>query len=473
MTDPSYDVVIVGSGPGGYVAAIRAGQLGLRAALVEKDPFQGGTCLHRGCIPTKALLENASRYQDLLHAGEFGLEVGRVGVDWPRIQARKARVVKELAGGVAGLLRKHGVEVVHGWGRLLDARRVAVHDPGAAPGGEPRGEPVRILDTRNVVLATGSVPRPIPPAPFDGERVLSSDHVLELTSVPESLVVVGAGAVGVEFASIFARFGARVTLVEMLPRLLPIEDHEVSAELERSFRKQGIDVRTGTSLLGAEPVSGGVDVTLGESGDSVIAERVLIAVGRAPVSRGVGLENVRAETRDGFVLVDEWCETAEPGVYAIGDVIATPLLAHVASMEGILVVERIAGLEVRPVPYGETPNCTYCEPEVASVGLTQRRAEEEGMKVRVGKFPFLASGRAKIAGHTEGFVKIVAGARYDEVLGVHIIGYKATELIAEAGALLRLEATVAELIHTIHAHPTLSESVHEAAHAVHGAAIHF
>ena len=349
---------------------------------------------------------------------------------------------------------------------------MAVHDP-QARGGDPRGEPVRILDTRNVVLATGSVPRSIPPAPFDGERVLSSDHVLELTSVPESLVVVGAGAVGVEFASVFARFGSRVTLVEALPRLLPIEDYEVSAELERFFRKQGIHVRTGTSLLGVELVSGGVDVTLGESGDSVIAERVLIAVGRAPVSRGVGLENVRAETRDGFVLVDEWCETAEPGVYAIGDLIATPLLAHVASMEGVLVVERIAGLDVRPVPYGETPNCTYCEPEVASVGLTQRRAEEDGRQVRVGKFPFLASGRAKIAGHTEGFVKIVADARYDEVLGVHIIGYKATELIAEAGALLRLEATVGELIHTIHAHPTLSESVHEAAHAVHGAAIHF
>ena len=473
MTEPAYDVVIVGSGPGGYVAAIRAGQLGLRTALVEKDPFQGGTCLHRGCIPTKALLENASRYQDLLHAGEFGLVVGDVGVDWSKVQARKTRVVKELAGGVTGLLRKHGVEVVHGWGRLLDARRVAVHEPRVAPGREPAGEPVRILDTRNVVLATGSVPRSIPPAPFDGERVLSSDHVLELTSVPESLVVVGAGAVGVEFASVFARFGARVTLVEALPRLLPIEDHEISAELERSFRKQGIHVRTGTSLLGVEPVSGGVDVTLGESGDSVIAERVLIAVGRAPVSRGVGLENVRAETRDGFVVVDEWCETAEPGVYAIGDLIATPLLAHVASMEGVLVVERIAGLDVRPVPYGETPNCTYCEPEVASVGLTERRAGEEGHEIRVGKFPFLASGRAKIAGHPEGFVKIVADERYDEILGVHIIGYKATELIAEAGALLRLEATVAELIHTIHAHPTLSESVHEAAHAVHGAAIHF
>jgi dihydrolipoamide dehydrogenase len=473
MKDPPYDVVIVGSGPGGYVAAIRAGQLGLRTALVEKDPFQGGTCLHRGCIPTKALLENASRYQDLLHAGEFGIALGEVRVDWSRVQARKTRIVKELAGGVAGLLRKQKVEVVYGWGRLIDARRVGVHDPGKAGVSEPRGEPARILEASNVILATGSVPRSIPPAPFDGERVLSSDHLLELSSVPESLVVVGAGAVGVEFASVFARFGARVTLVEALPRLLPGEDHEVSAELERAFRKQGIDVRTGTPLIGVEPVSGGVDVTLGESGNSVIAERVLIAIGRAPVSRGIGLENVRAETRDGYVLVDEWCETAEPGVYAIGDLVPTPWLAHVASMEGVMVAERIAGLEVRSVPYQETPNCTYCEPEVASVGLTQRGAEEEGREVRVGKFPFLASGRAKIAGHTEGFVKIVADACYDEVLGVHIIGYKATELIAEAGALLRLEATVGEVIHTIHAHPTLSESLHEAAHAVHGAAIHF
>lgn len=473
MTDLRYDVVIVGSGPGGYVAAIRAGQLGLRTALVEKDPFQGGTCLHRGCIPTKALLENASRYQDLLHAGDFGLEVGRVSVDWSHVQARKNRVVKELAGGVAGLLTKNKVEVVHGWGRLLDAHRVGVHDPGETDTLDLRGEPIRVLAASNVILATGSVPRSIPLAPFDGERVLSSDHLLELGSIPESLVVVGAGAVGVEFASVFARFGARVTLVEALPRLLPIEDHEVSAELERAFRKQGIDVRIGTPLIGVEPVSGGVDVTLGESGDSVIAERVLVAIGRAPVSRGIGLENVRAETLDGYVLVDEWCETDEPGVYAIGDLVPTPWLAHVASMEGVMVVERIAGLEVRPVPYGETPNCTYCEPEVASVGLTQRRAEEEGREIRVGKFPFLASGRAKIAGHTEGFVKIVADARYDEVLGVHIIGYKATELIAEAVALLRLEATVGELIHTIHAHPTLSESVHEAAHAVHGAAIHY
>ncbi len=471
MTDSRYDVVIVGSGPGGYVAAIRAGQLGLATAVVEKDPFQGGTCLHRGCIPTKALLENASRYQDILHAAEFGLSVGGVEIDWGRIQGRKAGVVKQLAGGVAGLLKKHGVEVFRGWGRLVDARTVAVHE--AVEGDEPVGPPVRELSTRNVILATGSVPREIPVAAFDGERILSSDHILELEAIPESLVVVGAGAVGVEFASIFARFGSQVTLVEALPQILPIEDHEVSVELERSFRKQGIDVRTGTTLVGVEPISGGVDVMLGESGGSVLAERMLIAVGRAPVSRGIGLENVGAEIQNGYVVVDEYCETAEPGVHAIGDLVPTPWLAHVASMEGVMVVERIAGRDVRPVPYRETPNCTYCEPEVASAGLTERAAREEGREVRVGKFPFMASGRAKIAGHTEGFVKIVADTRYDEVLGVHIIGYKATELIAEAGAALRLEATVQELIHTIHAHPTLSESIHEAAHAVHGAAIHY
>ncbi len=473
MTDPRYDVVIVGSGPGGYVAAIRAGQLGLATALVEKDPFQGGTCLHRGCIPTKALLENASRYQDILHAADFGLSVGAVEIDWGRIQARKRGVVKQLAGGVAGLLEKHGVEMIRGWGRLVDARTVAVHEPDVVEGDEPDGPPVRTLSTRNVILATGSVPREIPVAPFDGERILSSDHVLELESIPESLVVVGAGAVGVEFASIFTRFGSHVTLVEALPQILPIEDHEVAAELERSFRKQGIDVQTGTILMGVEPIPGGVDVMLGESGRSVLAERVLVAIGRAPVSRGIGLENVGAEVENGYVVVDEYCETAEPGVHAIGDLVPTPWLAHVASMEGVMVVERIAGRDVRPVPYGETPNCTYCEPEVASVGLTEQAAGEEGKEVRVGKFPFLASGRAKIAGHTEGFVKIVADARYDEILGVHIIGYKATELIAEAGAALRLEATVLELIHTIHAHPTLSESLHEAAHAVHGAAIHY
>lgn len=472
MADPRYDVVIIGSGPGGYVAAIRAGQLGLATALVEKDPFQGGTCLHRGCIPTKALLENASRYQDILHAAEFGISVGGIEVDWARIQARKRGVVKQLAGGVAGLLRKHGVEVIRGWGRLVDARTVAVHEPAASGGGEP-GPVSRTLTTHNVLLATGSVPREIPVAPFDGERILSSDHILELEAIPESLVVVGGGAVGVEFASIFARFGSRVTLVEALPQILPLEDHDVSAELERSFVKQGIDVRTGTALVGVEPVAGGVDVMLGESGESVLAERILIAVGRAPVSAGIGLEHVRAETRNGYVVVDEYCQTAEPGVFAIGDLIPTPWLAHVASMEGVMVVERIAGRDVRPVPYGETPNCTYCEPEVASVGLTERAAADEGHDLRVGRFPFLASGRAKIAGHTEGFVKIVADARYDEVLGVHIIGPKATELIAEAGAALRLEATVEELIHTIHAHPTLAESLHEAAHAVHGAALHY
>jgi dihydrolipoamide dehydrogenase len=469
MTDPAFDVVIIGSGPGGYVAAIRAGQLELRTALVERDPFLGGTCLHRGCIPTKALLENAARYQDLLHAGDFGLKVpGDVEVDWGRVQERKRGVVQQLAGGVKGLLRKQKVEVVTGWGRIEGPRKVAVHSDG------PEGNAVRTLETRHIVIATGSVPRGIPSAPFDGERILSSDHVLELASVPASMAVVGAGAVGVEFASIYDHFGTAVTLVEALPQVLPIEDEEVSAELGKAFGKRGIDVRTGTRLAGAERTDGGVRVVLeGEGQGDVEVEMLLVAIGRAPVSEGIGLESVNVRVDRGYVQVDEWCETSEPGVYAIGDVNPTPWLAHVASMEGVMVVERIAGKDVRPVPYDETPNCTYCDPEVASVGLTEKQAREAGHDVRVGKFPFMASGRAKIGGHTGGFVKIVAEARYDAILGIHIVGYKATELIAEAGAVLRLEGTVEELIHTIHAHPTLAESVHEAAHAVYGHAIHF
>ncbi|MFN2382917.1 MAG: dihydrolipoyl dehydrogenase [Gemmatimonadota bacterium] len=463
-----YDLVIVGSGPGGYVAAIRAGQLGLRTAVVEKDPFQGGTCLHRGCIPTKALLENATRYQDILHAREFGLQVGDVTVDWSAVQQRKDGIVRQLAGGVAGLLRKHKVDVVTGWGRLVGPRAVAVHADGT------EGAPEHTLETRHIVIATGSVPRGIPTVPCDGERIINSDHVLELTAVPESLVVVGAGAVGVEFASIYCRFGTRVVLVEALPQILPIEDEAVSAELARSFRKQGIDVRTDTRLAGAQREGDTVRVTLeGAGGGDVTCDYLLIAIGRAPVTTGVGLETTRVATERGYVVVDDWCETSEPGVYAIGDVNPTPWLAHVASMEGVMVAERIAGHDVRPVPYDETPNCTYSEPEVASVGLTEQQARAEGHQVKVGSFPFAASGRAKIAGHTEGFVKIVADARFGEILGVHIIGYKATELIAEAGVVLRLEGTVEELVHTIHAHPTLSEAVHEAAHAVTGAAIHF
>lgn len=464
MSSETYDVVIIGSGPGGYVAAIRAGQLGLKTALVEKDPYEGGTCLHRGCIPTKALLENASRYRDLLHADEFGLGVGDVSVDWGKIQSRKQGVVDRLARGVSGLVRKQGVEVVRGWGRLEGPRAVAVRD----------GEATRTLDAEHVVIATGSVPREIPIAPFDGERILSSDHVLELAAVPASMVVIGAGAVGVEFASVYADFGTDVTIVEALPRLLPIEDDDASAALAKAFVKRGIDVRTGTKLASADVGDDGVRVTLeGEKGGEITAERLLVAIGRAPVTEGIGLESVGVELDGGYVVVDEFCETGEPGVYAIGDVNPTPWLAHVASMEGVMVVERIAGLDVRPVPYDETPNCTYCEPEVASVGLTEREARAEGYDVRTGTFPLAASGRAQIAGHTDGFVKVVAEKRYDEVLGVHVVGYKATELIAEAGAVLRLEGTVEELIHTIHAHPTLAESIHEAAHAVYGEAIHF
>jgi dihydrolipoamide dehydrogenase len=468
MTNSAFDVVVVGSGPGGYVAAIRAGQLGLRTALIERDPFLGGTCLHRGCIPTKALLENASRLQDIVHAAEFGLIVPEVKVDWSKVQDRKAGIVRDLARGVAGLLKKHKVTVVEGWGRLEGPRSVGIYDRSGS-------SLQKTLSATNVVIATGSVPREIPSAPFDGERIVSSDHVLELPSVPGSMIVIGAGAVGVEFASIYHAFGTKVTLVEALPRLLPIEDDEVSVELGKAFKKRKIGVRTSTILEGAKRDGDRVKVELsGEGAGEIEADILLVAIGRAPVTDDIGLETTRAGTDRGYVVVDEWCETTEPGLYAIGDVIPTPLLAHVASMEGVMVVERIAGKDVRPVPYAETPNCTYCDPEVASVGLTESQAREAGHEVKVGKFPFLASGRAKIAGHTEGFVKIVADGKYDGILGVHVIGYKATELIAEAGAILRLEGTLEELVHTIHAHPTLAESVHEAAHAAaHGAAIHF
>ncbi|HET6361824.1 MAG TPA: FAD-dependent oxidoreductase, partial [Gemmatimonadota bacterium] len=342
MSDGAFDVVIVGSGPGGYVAAIRAGQLGLKTALVERDPFLGGTCLHRGCIPTKALLENAARYQDLLHAGEFGLKVaGEVQVDWERVQERKRGVVQQLAGGVKGLLRKQKVEVVTGWGKLDGPRRVRVRADGRD------GETVRTLEARNIVIATGSVPRGIPAAPFDGERILSSDHVLELASIPRSMAVIGAGAVGVEFASIYRDFGAEVTLVEALPQLLPIEDDEVSAELAKAFVRRGMAVRTNTKLAGAERTEAGVLVRLeGEGVPEIEVDVLLVAIGRAPVSEGIGLESVKVEVDRGYIEVDEWCETSEPGVYAIGDVIPTPWLAHVASMEGVMVVERIAGEDV-------------------------------------------------------------------------------------------------------------------------------
>ena len=463
--DFDYDMVIVGSGPGGYVAAIRAGQLGMKVACVEKDPRFGGTCTLRGCIPTKALLHSAAVLDGIRHAGDFGVAVAAPSLDVAKAHAYKRDIVDKSVKGIEFLFKKNKVEGVKGHGRLTGPHAVEV-------AGEDGGK--RTLSARYVMIATGSVPREIEVAPTDGERIVNSDHVLEMERVPQSIVVLGAGAVGTEFASVYRSFGAQVTLVEMLPRVLPIEDEDVSKEVERQLKKRGIKVMTGTELVSAKTSAKGVEVALkqGNMEATVEAEMLLVAIGRAPVTGDVGLDAVGVATERGYVEVNGVMQTAVPSVYAIGDVVNTPWLAHVASAEGILAVEHMSGLDVRPLDYDLTPSCTYCEPEVGSVGLSEAKAKERGHDVVTGKFLFSASGKARILGQTGGFVKIVRDAKYDEVLGVHIVGPHATDLVAEACVALRLEATAEELFRTIHAHPTLAEAVMEAAHASHGSAIH-
>ncbi len=458
------DLIVIGSGPGGYVAAIRAAQLGMRVAVVEKDPSFGGTCLHRGCIPTKALLHTAELLEEVRRAGEFGVEAGDPRLDMEKAHAYKDRVVDKNAKGIEYLFKKNKIEPIHGRGWLIGANDVAVEGDGGTA----------TYSAANVLVATGSVPRELPVAATDGERILNSDHILRLGRVPESLVVLGGGAVGCEFASIFAAFGAQVTIVEMLPRLLPIEDEEISKELARAFRKRGIKSLTGTKLAGVERTEAGLRLALEGDGDPapLEAEMLLVAVGRAPVTSGLGLEDIGIATEKGYIQVDGRMRTNVPGVYAIGDVVPTPWLAHVASAEGILAVEQMAGLEPRPLDYDQVPSVTYCEPEVGSVGLSEAAARERGHQVEVGKFPFSALAKAAIVGKTGGFVKVVRDTRYDQLLGVHIIGPHATELIAEACVALKVESTTEELFRTIHAHPTLSEAMAEAAHAAVGHPIH-
>jgi dihydrolipoamide dehydrogenase len=471
MAQEDFDLIIVGSGPGGYVAGIRAGQLGLKVAVVEKDPKLGGTCLHRGCIPTKALLHTAALLDEIRGVAEHGIQVSAPTLDIARAHDRKRKVVDKNARGIESLFKKYKVTpMLQGTARLVDPHQVEVDGKDGK----------RVFSTRFVMIATGSVPRDVPIAPADGERVLNSDHVLLLERVPKSIAVLGAGAVGTEFASLYASFGSEVTLIEMLPRVLPIEDEEVSAELERALRKRKIKVLTGARLTGAERTDAGVRLTIERQGkggantsESIEAELLLSAVGRSPVTGGIGLESLGIELERGYVKVNPLMQTNLPHVYAIGDVVNTPWLAHVASAEGILAVEHMAGQPVRPINYDQVPSCTYCDPEVGSVGLSEARARERGYDVAVGKFPFTALGKAAIVGHTAGFVKVVRDTKYDELLGVHIIGASATDLIAEACAALHLEATDEELLRTIHAHPTMSEAVGEAAHAAHGHAIHF
>jgi dihydrolipoamide dehydrogenase len=466
-----YDVIVIGAGTGGYVAAIRAAQLGLKTAVVEKQKALGGTCLLWGCIPTKALLEHAHALKVVQNAKEWGISgQGPVTIDMNQVQTRKDRIVTGLTKGVEFLFKKNKIDWIKGTARLTGNGGVDVFE----------GDKQTLLARKEIIVATGSTPRSVPGIDIDHKRIITSDEAIHFREVPKSIVIMGSGAVGVEFASIFRRFGSDVTVIELLPRLVPVEDEAVSAELEKSFRKQGITSLTGARVTAAKVSGDGVDVEVqladGKS-QKIRGDYLLVATGRGPVTTGLNAEGVGLQLEKGYVKVDAQYRTNAPGISAIGDVITLgpaghPQLAHVSSAEGIITAERIAGQEARALNYDHVPGCTYCDPEIGSVGLTEQEAKARGYDVRIGTFPFGVLGRAKIAGETEGFVKIVADKKYDELLGVHMIGLRSTELVAEATVALRLESTVEELIRTIHAHPTMAEAIGEAAHAVHGAAIH-
>jgi len=464
-TDAAFDLTVIGSGPGGYVAAIRAAQLGLKTAVVEMAPLPGGTCLHWGCIPTKALLHAAEVLETSRHAGRFGVKATPGELDIPALHKYKDKVVLSNAKGVEYLFKKGGITMVPGRGKLAGPGKVAVAQ---ADGG------TKTITTKFTIVATGSVIRGLPGVEFDGKQIINSDHALSLKQIPASMIVLGAGAVGVEFASIYATFGSKVTIVELLPRLIPLEDASLGAELEKAFRKRGLGVHTGTKVEKVVREKDKVRVTASKDGKPVEleAEVLLVAVGRRPLTEELGLEALGIKLDRGFVEVDGFMRTASAGVWAIGDIVKTQALAHVASHEGIVAVEDAAGQHPHPINYDKVPSCTYCDPEVASIGLSEDEARKRGYDVVVGQFPFSAIGKAKILDDTRGFVKIVSEKKYDEVLGVHIIGPHATELIAEATAALNLEATAESLFQAVHAHPTLAEAMGEAALAVHGRAIH-
>ena len=467
MAETVYDVAIIGSGPGGYTAAIRAGQLGLKAWMTEKDDRLGGTCLLVGCIPTKALLFNAEIYDHLKAGKEFGIE-GTDGakLNWATILDRKNKIVQKHVKGLEFLMRKNKVTVQKGYGRLTGPRKEGVFTVEVQGGSS--------IQAKNVILATGSEAKMLPGLEA-GDRILTNIEILDLKSIPKSLVVVGAGAVGVEFASIYKSFDCDVTILEMLPRLVPLEDEEISKELMRAFTKRGIKSFVGTKVEKIEKTRNGIAVAFtppdGKQ-QKLEAGKILIAVGRVPNTGGVGLEKTKIKAERGFIHTNEWMETEEPGIYAVGDIIAGfPQLAHVAFMQGMVAAAHIAGKQARPLDLNKIPNCTYCEPQISSVGMSEAAARQAGRDVKIGKFPFSANSKASIVGAHGGFVKVVADAKYGELLGVHIIGPQATEMIAEAVAAMEAEATIEDLMFTIHPHPTLSEAMFDGIESVYGLSI--
>jgi dihydrolipoamide dehydrogenase len=470
-TEAIYDVAIIGGGPAGYTAAIRGAEYGLKVALIEQASRLGGTCLLVGCIPTKALLFNAEIWDHLQHAADFGIEnIAAPTLNWSSVLQRKDAIITKHVKGLDFLMRKHKITVISGYACLTGPAQSDIHtvDVKTASGETSQ------VQAKNVILATGSAAKMLPGLAPD-DRILTNIEILAMKQVPKSLVVIGAGAVGMEFASLFRTFGSEVTIVEFLPRVVPVEDEEISKEITRLFKKRGIDVNTGAKVEKVEKTETGVKVTYTDAnGKTQIkeAEKVLVAVGRAPLTSNIGVEKTKIELERGSIKVNEAQETAEPGVFAIGDIVSgLPQLAHVGSMAGMIAAAKIAGQKFRPIRRDRIPGCTYTEPQIGSVGLTETQAKEKGYEIKVGKFPFAGNSKATIVGNHDGFVKIVCDAKYGEILGVHILGPQATELVAEAVAVMELEGTVDELMFTIHAHPTLAESLLDAYGAVEGMAI--
>jgi len=455
----NYDTIVIGGGPGGYVAAIRASQLGQKTAVVEKAAM-GGICLNWGCIPTKSLLRNAEIVNLLQEGKTFGFSFDNLKLDYSVAHKRSRQVSSRLVKGVGFLMKKNKIDVIEGTAKLSGRNQVTVN-------GETH-------TAQNIIIATGSRPRSIPGVELDGDKLMTYYEALSLTEVPDSVVVVGAGPIGMEFSYIFRSYGAEVTVVEMLPRLVPLEDEEISKEIAKQFKRMGINSKTGTKVEKIETNEQGVSLTVSkdDKSETIRTDKVLIAIGIAPNSEDLGLEEIGVKIERGFIQVNEKMETGIPGIYAIGDVTGKMALAHVASAQGIIAAEAIAGHEPHPLNYANMPRCTYTHPEIASVGLTEAQAQEQGYEVKTGQFPFQANGKALGMHENVGFVKIVAESKYDEILGVHMIGPNVTDMVAEATGMINLESTLEELAHTVHPHPTLSEVVMEAAHAALGQAIH-
>ncbi len=461
----SYDIIVIGSGPGGYVTAIRASQLGFKTAIVEKAEL-GGVCLNWGCIPTKALLKSANVFEYLNHAEDYGIKVKGGEADFGAVVKRSRDVAGQMSNGIQFLMKKNKIEVIKGTAKIKAGKKVEVTDD--------KGKTSEISASKGVVIATGARSRELPNLPQDGKKVIGYREAMTLSSQPKKMIVVGSGAIGVEFAYFYAAMGTEVTIVEYMPNIVPVEDEEVSKQLERTFKKKGIKIMTNSSVESVDTKGKGVVATVktkkGE--EKLEADVVLSAVGITPNIEGIGLEEVGIATDAGRIMVNDYYETNIPGFFAIGDVVPGQALAHVASAEGIICVEKLAGMNVQPLDYGNIPGCTYCSPEVASVGMTEKAAKEAGYDLKVGKFPFSASGKAKAAGAPDGFVKLIFDAKYGELLGGHMIGFNVTEMIAEIVAVRKLETTGHELIKTVHPHPTMSEAVMEAAAAAYDEVIH-